>query len=221
MKKILLLIVAIVLNITAFSTSQYPDKIIYNGKEFRLEYNPLEVFFKKNPTLKPEIKVISSALWRGYVATFEVIDNQLYVKDIQIEESDTTDKDNYKTYWKSVMNQVFPNQTRVKVDWVNGLIVLPYGEVVEYIHMGYGSLHENYILLVMENGMVKKEIKLNAKEYQAYTDRQFQAFKKTKEYKKMVKELNGKSSEFKMSEEEMDMFLKSYLNDYKSIILKD
>jgi len=221
MKKILFLFIGIVLSINLFGTAQYPDKIIYNGKEYKLHTNPLETFFAKNPDLKPKTEVMSSALWRGYVATFEIRDNQLYVKDIEIQYFDKTDENNSTTKWKSVLKEVFPNQTDIKVDWISGLIILPEGELVEYVHMGYGSLYENYILLEMENGKLLKEKKLDYKEYEKYTERQYKEFKKTDEYKNIVKELKEGSKDMKMTEKEMDDFLKSYLTSYKTIILKD
>ena len=75
MKTILTFIVTLFLGINAFATAQYPDKIIYNGKEYDLHSNPLEEYFQKNPDKKPKATMISTALWRGYVATFEIKNN--------------------------------------------------------------------------------------------------------------------------------------------------
>ena len=90
--------------LTTYATAQYPDKIIFNGKEYSLHSNPLETYFEKNPDKRPKGGVISTALWRGYVATFEVRGSQLFVKDIQIEYWDwdtpnkKTTKQNGKVY---------------------------------------------------------------------------------------------------------------------------
>jgi hypothetical protein len=80
------------------------------------------------------------------VATFEVKNNELYVKDIEIEIRDTTVK-SFATKWKSVLNEVFPSQSDIKVDCLTGLLVLPHGKLVNYVHMGYGSTYKRYILL--------------------------------------------------------------------------
>lgn len=63
-----------------FGTAQYPDKIFYNNKEYSLLTNPLEKYFERNEDKRPKGGVTSSALWRGYVATFEIIENELFVK---------------------------------------------------------------------------------------------------------------------------------------------
>ena len=57
------------------ATAQYPDILIHKGKEHSLFNNPMEAYFEKHPKKKPESGVRSSALWRGYVATFEFKDN--------------------------------------------------------------------------------------------------------------------------------------------------
>lgn len=86
MKRLLLTIIFTLFSgLKVFATAQFPDKINYNGKEYNLNSNPLEVYFEKNPNKRPKSEVRSSALWRGYVATFEIIDNQLFLKDIEIQ----------------------------------------------------------------------------------------------------------------------------------------
>ena len=77
-----------------------PDKIIYDGKEHKLHSNPLEVYFEKFPDKKPKSEIRSSALWRGYVATFEFEDKSLYLKDIKIMVRKETEKNQFETDWK-------------------------------------------------------------------------------------------------------------------------
>lgn len=217
MKTILTIILTVFIGLNLFATAQYPDKLIYNGKEYSLNSNPLESYFEKNPDKRPKGGVMSTALWRGYVATFEIRDSLLYVKDIQIQYWDTIDKKKHNTKWKSVLNEVFPEQKEIKVDWLTGIIVLPYGDLVNYVHMGYGSTYENYILLEIDSGNLKKEKHLKYKEYEAFKERQFQEFKKTEEYKKIKADIqkDGDSDEF------IDSFLRSYETNYTSKILTE
>ena len=49
MRVILTIILTLFLGLNVFATAQYPDKIIYNGKEYSLHSNPLEAYFEKNP----------------------------------------------------------------------------------------------------------------------------------------------------------------------------
>jgi len=185
MKTLFIIALAICNSINVFATAQYPDKIIYNEKEYALNSNPLEDYFETNPDKRPKGGIMSTGLWRGYVATFEIIDSQLYLKDIEIKVRDSTSKESYKTRWKSVIKEVFPNQTQIKVDWLTGLLVIPHGKLVNYVHMGYGSTYEKYILLEIDKGDLQREKNFKYKEYEKFKEKQFEAFKQTDEYKKL------------------------------------
>ena len=81
------------INTQLFATAQESDKLILNNKTERLFANPLESIFFKNPELKEKYNtiiskydvLISTGCWRGYIATFEIIDSELYIVDLTIE----------------------------------------------------------------------------------------------------------------------------------------
>ncbi len=210
---IVILFLGLVVN--TYATAQIPDKIIYNGKTYSLHNNPMENYFEKNPDKKPKSGLISSALWRGYVATFEVAGKEILLNDIQIEESVDDGDDSFQTRWTSVLNDVVPKGQKLKIDWLNGILVLPYGEVVNYVHMGYASTYENYILLEVKEGSVGRSRELTNKEYEEFRERQFKAFKKTQEYKDLLAKMknDGRDDE-KFNEEFIKIFIISYLSEF-------
>jgi hypothetical protein len=136
--KTFLIIAFTLISLNIFATAQFPDRIIYKGKKYALNCNPLEDFFNNNPGKRPNKGSFCTGLLRGYVATFEISDNQLLLKDIEIIVPDTLNK---KTDIKSVsvIKEIFPTQDIKNVDWFSGLLVIPYGKVVNYVHMGYVS----------------------------------------------------------------------------------
>ncbi|KKP52834.1 MAG: hypothetical protein UR43_C0010G0025 [candidate division TM6 bacterium GW2011_GWF2_33_332] len=213
MKTFLTIILTSFLGLTAFSTAQISDKIIYKGKTYKLHCNPLESYFNKNPDKRPKSEIMSTALWRGYVATFKIKNKQLFLKDIKVMVSG---KNSYKK-WKSVIKEVFPNQKEIKIDWFTGLLVLPYGKRINYVHMGYGSTYENYILIELDNGNFNKEKKFDYNKYEEFKEKQFQAFKKTDEYNKIKKEIQKETD----SDEFIDTFLKDFVINYTTKILTD
>ncbi len=212
MRALLVVFLAIFCIQTAWGTAQISDRLIYNGKEYAMFTNPMEVYFEKHPDKRPQSDVISTANWRGYVATFEIRGKYMYVKNIDItiynEEEDSYIR-------KNVLNEIFPEQQEVKVDWMTGLLVLPYGEIINYVHMGYASTYEHYIILEIKEGKLKKEKKLDYEQYVEFKEKQFQAFKKTEEYKKQKKELKGDD----FDDEFIDSFLREFVIDYSSKIL--
>lgn len=197
-------------------TAQYPDKIIYKGKEHSLHSNPMEVYFAKHPEKKPRSGIISSALWRGYVATFEIADGSLLLKDVEIK---VTNPDREHDFiFRSVIEQVVPAGERLKIDWFNGLLVLPEGKIVNYVHMGYGSTYERYTLLAVEKGVFKSERDFGYKEYEAFKQRQFEAFKKTTEYTNLIEKMK---KDGKYDSKFAEDFLRSFITDYTSKFLVD
>lgn len=214
MKIILLILLSFFSFSKVFATAQYPDKILFNDIEYSLLTNPLEKYFEKNEDKRPKGDIMSTALWRGYVAKFEIIQNQLYVKDIEIE---IWNKKSDDTEWKSVIDEVFPKTEDRKIDWFNGILTLPYGELINYIHMGYGSTYENYIIIEIEKGKYIKSKDLNFKEYENLKERQFEAYKNSKEYIERKKELKKDG----WKQKDIDGFLRSFVTEYTEKLLNE
>lgn len=198
---------------TAHATAQYPDKILYEGREYSMQTNPMEHYFKKHPDLRP--KGGSTALWRSYVATFVIANGALVVTDIEIEgKSKEVNGIHYST-WESVKKNVLPGVDQLSVDWFTGILVLAYGERVKYVHMGYGSTYSNYILLEIMNGKLIGKRTYDYEQYELFKEKQFQAFKKTEEYRKMIQELKKENR----SQKFIDSFLRSFVIEYTSKFL--
>lgn len=200
-------------------TAQYPDKIKFKGREYSLNSNPLELYFEQYPGKRPKNGVISTALWRGYVAHFEVIDNQLFVTDIQVEVRDPNSKDNHHFLWVSMYDEVFPNTKRTKLEEYSGILILPYGKMVNYVHMGYASTFTKYWLLEIERGNFNEARKYNHQEFEAFKQRQFEAFKQTEAYIKLFSEL--KKNDIGSDDTFIESFISDFVINYTSKFLVD
>jgi hypothetical protein len=196
------------------ATAQEPDILIYKGKKYSLYTNPLEGYFKKYPDKRPKTSMISTANWRGYVATFEIIDSTIFLRDIEIEVEDAK----YRTRWKSAMDDVFPGQKVVALEWFNGLLTLPYGQMLQYVHMGYSSAYENYLILEIRVGTLTKAKDFKHEDYIKFKDKQFELFKQTPEYEKTLSILKGK---FKTSDEQLESFMKINGTAYMTYIIEE
>ncbi len=203
MKKIFLIFLMTMCAIQVFATAQYPDILVYEGKEYELFTNPMEPFFEEHSDLRPESTC--TALWRGYVAKFEIRDNQLVVSDILILELI-----NYKEVFTSIYDKIFPEQKNVVVTWMTGILTLPCGELTNYVHMGYGSTYNAYKLLQIENGKLVQTRDFTEDEYIQYRHLQYEAFKKTKTYKDAVDEIRKSEYYDAQNEEMLDEFIRSF-----------
>ncbi|MCL2012644.1 MAG: hypothetical protein FWG75_07665 [Cystobacterineae bacterium] len=153
-----------------FATAQISDKLIYKGKKYALHSNPLEEYFQKHPQKRPKTESVSSALWRGYIATFEFKNKELFLKDI---EGLVHSKDG-KPERKSFLAELLDEKDSMKIDWFSGTLVVPDGKQIEYVHLGYLSLYEKYILIEIKEGNFVKEKRMSHKEYKKFRDKQFQ-----------------------------------------------
>lgn len=196
-------------------TAQAPDKITFKGKEYALNSNPLEPYFEKHPDKRPKNGIMSTSLWRGYIAYFELIDDQLYVVDVKIK---VRNKESKKIHYSqvSVYAKIFPNTKRFKVDWYSGILILPYGKLVNYVHMGYGSTYSKYWLLEIEKGNLNEVRKYNYKSFVKFKKRQFDEFKKTEAYKELYNDLKKDDSN---SEAFIEDFLMNFVINYTSKFL--
>jgi hypothetical protein len=201
----------VLFRLTVFAISQQPEKVIYNRKQYKLTSFPLESYFDKNPEKRPIREVVSNDLDRGYIATFEIIDRELYLTNIETQFQDTMSKDKIEIKLKSVMNDLFPNLQKVKITWYKGLLVLTHGNLVYYSNT---AMYENYIILEIDNGDLMKSKEFDYKEYVKFEDQQYQEFIKTDEYKKIKadKEKGGPAPFF-------DIFIRNKVMFYTTKIL--
>jgi hypothetical protein len=220
MKKLLVLtLVAVVAGcyLLLNATAQRSDNLRIDGKEYAIFTNPLEPYLRENPDKLPKSEVVSTNLWRGYVATWEVKNQALLLADVEILQSvSKPGESGFLTELKSVIGQMFPGEKEVMARWFSGNIIVPDGKLVQYVHMGYASTYEKYILLRVEKGAVTRQRKTDVEGFIKFRDAQFKAYKKTEEYRKALAET---SKEGGMSQKENEEFLRQYYSErYMSMI---
>lgn len=124
-------------------TAQLSDIVLYNGKRYLLSDFPLDDFLKQNKVVA--FRVRNTASYRGYVADWEIIDDKLYLVKLSANIS----------YKHSIgMNAFFPEESRVFAKWYSGEIRLPDGELLEYVHQGFGSVYERDLFLEFKDGVL-------------------------------------------------------------------
>jgi hypothetical protein len=182
-----------------FATIQIPDILIYNGNEYSLIENPMEIYFNQFPEKRP--KWPHTALWRGYIATFEFIQNELWVIDIKKYEGSEIIDGNYTEKYTSMINECLDGKDRMKIDWFNGLLAL----LIESRHIEYGSTYEFSTIIEIENGNFQREVDMN---YDQYIELRI---KNRKEYESLV----NKNNDGDMNEDEMGIIWNPLLEIYQ------
>lgn len=203
---ILVIAVALLFPGAAVATAQAPDRIRIGGEDRALHTNPLDGQLARLGWSPPEDAVITSANWRGYIANWEVRDEWLVLTDVTIRLPGAERGDDAR---KSILAELFPSAREgVVADWYSGALIVPDGDLVHYVHMGYGSTYERYQVLRIESGRVVEHLRLSRDAFEAYKDAKFEAFTATQEYKQAFEELCKEREG--MSDEQIRDFMKSY-----------
>ena len=197
------------------ATAQFPDYIIYDGQRYPIHTNPLEPFFASHPEKRPAPS--NTALWRGYIATFAIEGGKLYAVDVETFDYEQNESGRFEPTTRSIFGEIF-SEERVPIDWFTGIIVIPLGEIVEYVHLGYGSVYEHYILLEIENGTFKAERRYSSDEYNDFRQRQFEQFRQTEEYRNLYESISEEGS---TDADRIDAFLYGFITEYSTRFLVD
>lgn len=142
-------------------TAQSCEKLIFEGETHRLAAMPLEDYFQRE-SLDSPFAMISTALYRGYIGTWEIKDDRLFLKSIVVPEfrfEEAPPKMSVEPH-DVPLKKIFPTAaTPVFADWYTGELRCPQGEMLEYIHSGFGSVYEADILIAVEAGVVTNTTK--------------------------------------------------------------
>ncbi|MCZ8090924.1 MAG: hypothetical protein O9282_14035 [Flavobacterium sp.] len=188
LNKIIVIVSFVISNINSvFATGQIPDYLIIEKDTLSLHCNPLENYFQKNPIPNDLIKVTSSALWRGYIAYFKIVDNKLIVENIYKQDIQNPEKGVFKEELISIYKDIFGDKPNFECDF-DGVLICPKGKQISYVHMGYSSTYEKYLLIEIKNGNYIREKEFSDEEYTNLKLKHFKKYQQSEEYKKALNE---------------------------------
>ena len=125
-------------------TRQALEMLNYEGSLQSMFGRPLDDYFKLTG-IKPDFELTCSACWRGYIGTWEILDDHLYLTDLSELMGDG--KKNMQTF--------FPDDpVRVFAYWYSGQLRVPQGERV--VDPGFYSSYERDLLIDIKKGVVQK-----------------------------------------------------------------
>ena len=160
MRYILTFISGLLFGHFAFATGQVPDYLIYKGDTIAIFSNPLEQYFKLTgkQDLVDFVGCGGTNCWRGYKAIWELKNDSLFLRQIG--------SCNYSCGLEinnANLEKMFGTKN-VYASWFTGQINAPKGKLVQYIHMGYGSIYEEEQVFSINKGQLKSiKIKSNQK----------------------------------------------------------
>jgi hypothetical protein len=212
MRRVALFLLSIAVARTLGATAQAPDILKIDGKTYFIHTNPLGPVLATNGDRLPKPAVISSGLWRGYIATWAVRERRLFLEDVRVPTEKYMDSSAPESaQFSSALKDLFGDSAPRVATWFTGHLIVPTGRIVEYVHMGYGSTYSSYLVLTVVKGEIQNQQDMNRVDFEKFRRRQYAAYKKTPEYAKARAET--KKGDDPMSDEMAEQFLFQFASE--------
>ena len=152
-------------------TAQQTDQILIDGVQKLLFTNPLDAYCER---YRRDIIFLqdhpNTACWRGYVAEWEIDEGMLFLLKVVGNISYKGRGSDYNIFHDKVpatLSGIFgPVRERVPAKWYSGELRIPCGEMIEYVHAGYGSRFPKYLLIPVVNGVCGQQKFVSDEEYE-------------------------------------------------------
>jgi len=124
-------------------TAQFPEILIIEGEERCMTFcppipaHPRIVEVDVETVAREYPHVLSTGCWRGYIGVWEIKEGRLYLVGL---------RGRYK----------LEGDEPLFADWFTGVLRIPQGEMLHYVHMGFGSVYEQELHIKVEKGLVVK-----------------------------------------------------------------
>jgi hypothetical protein len=137
-------------------TAQIHETLILNGEKTSMAFCPPlprdhRVVELKENEIDSDSLVFLTACWRRYIGTWEIKDNKLYLN---------------KLFGALKLQSLDP----VHADWFTGVLRIPQGERLHYVHMGFGSVFEKELHIKIEKGIVIKSVTIDNRDKEFSND---------------------------------------------------
>jgi hypothetical protein len=123
-------------------TAQIHERLIFEGEETSMAFcpplpqgHPRIIPIDPADTPADERDLFSTACWRRYEGTWEIKDGRFYLVAL---------RGRYR----------LAGPEPLPADWFTGTLRIPKGEVLLYVHMGFGSVYEQETHVKIEAGVV-------------------------------------------------------------------
>lgn len=136
----------------AMATAQIPDEIFVDNEWNVLHAEPLSQLVWRAPekggiALNPK-PGRCTASYRGYKASWRIVENRLYLEKVVLDPCD-------KTPEAVSMEKLFPGKPQpVHADWYTGVLIVPQGAAKREEYQGYVLEYERYVVMVIKRGEV-------------------------------------------------------------------
>ena len=137
---------------SSYATAQIPELIELDGVEQSLFSEPFTDYLANNqseiPKLKKFAQDVCTGSWRRYQGRWFILDKKLYLRSLAANPCRESPE-------QISLSVFFPGATGpVHAEWYTGKLIVPRGKRVRYVHMGYESEFEQYLVFTVQSGLI-------------------------------------------------------------------
>jgi len=133
-------------------TAQVSESLIYKGTEYSMFTEPLGGYLAHHPSI--QFESYSTACWRGYYGSWEVKGSPEHGYGLYLIEF----SGHLPNQQDVGLDYLFPNSPEgVFAHWFTGEIRCPFGDLLNYVHMGYASTYQKDLILEFRRGLLISE----------------------------------------------------------------
>lgn len=130
MKRVFTILLSSLISVTTFATQQSSDKLIYKSDIIYIDYYPFEDLvnyevFKNFMKYQESTRCLSSDCWRGYIATWEIVNDSLFLTDM-------TDPCHKNIKLELIFGKAKVKHGKVFAYWVTKSIKAPFGKFLDF-----------------------------------------------------------------------------------------
>lgn len=155
----------------------HPDRISIQNKEYDYRFHHLEQYFNYYPEKRIVTNKDSTIINRGYIAFYEIYNDEIYLKDIKIPEH----KNNYSKLISVRDKFTTSKEARVPLRWVNGVIQIGIGSN-EIKNDSLKPVNTNNLIFEINKGKIQRSLQFNKEEMRIFNNFQWNKFYNTREY---------------------------------------
>lgn len=165
-------------------TAQFKEKLTYKGTVLYMAAEPLQQFLFINK-IELRMDFTCTALWRGYMGSWEIVDDKLFLTSIsghgqilnkekfregklalrqKLKAGLITPSENghlLKALEEDCYDEInlslktlFHTEEKVFASWYTGILNVPHGKMLQYVHLGYASKYEKEMTFTINEGIV-------------------------------------------------------------------
>lgn len=155
------------------------EQIIWNGETYPYRYHHMEQYFRYYPNKRPVASIDSTIINRNYLAIFEVIENQFYLKDFLIKGN------NSEFMNQSVLHKINNKKEPMLLNWVNGLFDIGIGSETFLKTDSINPVYDQYIVFEVKRGVIGRTELFTYNQMKLFKDYQYKRFKSTTDYDRL------------------------------------